>query len=98
MKTIERCSTYANCSYEDLNRAWKKIEPQGNWRDPIIAWINREDYEDCVKACEFFTATKLKPELKLTRLIEEYEEENKMLVDNRLLVTSEGYRNGPAGP
>lgn len=91
-------------SFEYLEKAWSLIEPREDWREPVVAWIKKRDFDACSKACEFYTATPLEVEVSISELVRDYERENDVPnskitgEDDRILVRADGYRAGPAGP
>ena len=74
----------AECADPKYKWAWQKIRNTRDWRGEIYCLINADDFDACNDACIFMTATALRIECHLR--------------DNQVLVYSEGYRNGPAGP
>jgi hypothetical protein len=69
---------------DDLKAVFDRICDPKDWRGPIAATMAGELVMAAVAAIEFYTATTPKVELDITTM--------------RYLVTSEGYRMGPAGP
>ena len=76
--------TYKGFSYEVLKEAFDKVSDPDDWRGPIAARMPGEAVMAVVAAIEFFTATSPKVQLDTSSM--------------QYLVTSEGYRMGPAGP
>mgnify|MGYP004133154183 FL=1 len=68
---------------EQLGAIFAKIHDAQDWKAPIEAWCRGEAVLPICEAIRFFTATEPKVELDTTRM--------------RYLITSEGYRAGPAG-
>lgn len=38
---------------------WKKVQPAGNWKGPIDAWIDEADFADCNEAAIWFAGSTL---------------------------------------
>ena len=74
---------YKGYQIEELRTVFGKVHDPADWKAPIAVWTRGEDVSVIVAAIEFMTATN--PVVKL--------DSNTM----RYYVTSEGYRNGPAG-
>ncbi|MGI9460771.1 MAG: hypothetical protein ACR2NF_12290 [Pirellulales bacterium] len=94
---------FRGLSFKYLEKAWSLIEPQEDWREPVVAWIKKRDFDACSKACEFYTATPLEVQVSISELVRDYERENDVptnpnIGDDRILVRADGYRAGPAGP
>jgi hypothetical protein len=70
-------------SHDELSEAFGLVHDADDWRAPIAVWLPGEGVNIAVEAIRYFTATDPKVELDTTRM--------------RYLVTSEGYRAGPAG-
>ena len=69
---------------DDLRKVFDIVCDPDDWRAPIAVWVSGEAVLPVVAAIEFMTATHPSVSLNIERM--------------RYLVTSEGYRNGPAGP
>ena len=97
-------NTFKGLEFKNLERAWSLIEPREDWREPVVAWIKKGDFDNCSKACEFYTATQLQTQVSISELVKDYERENDVPSskitgeDDRILVRAVGYRAGPAGP
>jgi len=70
-------------THETLSKAFDAVADPGDWRAPIAVWLPGEAVNLVVEAIRYFTATDPKVGLDMHRM--------------RYLVTSEGYRAGPAG-
>ena len=70
-------------SHDTLSKAFDAVADPDDWRAPIAVWLPGEAVNLAVAAIRFFTATTPKVELDMRRM--------------KFLVTSEGYRAGPAG-
>lgn len=46
----------------ERNAIFEKIRPAGNWKLPIRAGINAADFDDCNRACIWFTGGALEVE------------------------------------
>ena len=68
---------------DELETIFAKVCDPGDWKAPIEVWCRGETVLPICEAIRFFTATEPKVELDTTRM--------------RYLITSEGYRAGPAG-
>lgn len=75
---------YKGYTSEELHKVFDQICDPEDWRAPIAVWVVGESVKVVVAAIEFMTATNPRVELDTCRM--------------RYLITSEGYRNGPAGP
>lgn len=73
----------------ELDRAFSKLHPPGDWKGPIDATVDHADLAISLEAVEFFTATacQVMPA-----------ERDKVRRVSRFRITSPGYRMGPAGP
>ena len=69
---------------DDLRKVFDLVCDPKDWRAPIAVWVPGAVVMAVVAAIEFMTATHPRVDLDVNRM--------------RYLVTSEGYRNGPAGP
>lgn len=69
---------------DDLRKVFDQVCDPDDWRAPIAVWMPGGVVMAVVAAIEFMTATHPRVDLDVNRM--------------RYLVTSEGYRNGPAGP
>ncbi len=69
---------------DDLRATFDAVCDAGDWKAPIAAWVTGEAVLTVCEAIRFFTATEPRVELNVKTM--------------RYLVTSEGYRAGPAGP
>ena len=69
---------------DDLRKVFGQVCDPNDWKAPIAVWVLGEAVMAVVAAIEFMTATHPRVDLDVHRM--------------RYLVTSEGYRNGPAGP
>jgi len=67
----------------DLEEAFRKVHDPDDRKAPIAVWCAGEAVLPICEAIRFFTATEPEVELDTTRM--------------RYLITSEGYRAGPAG-
>ena len=74
---------YKNYTHGELSKAFAAVENPNDWKAPIAAFMPGEAVMIVTAAIEFFTATK--PVVRLDPRTMRY------------LVTSEGYRAGPAG-
>lgn len=72
---------------EQLEEAFKKVQPKTHWKDPIKAFIEKtEDQMLIQEAIIHFTAT-----------VPQFTKINKGSNKGKILVTAEGYYMGPAG-
>ena len=69
---------------DDLRAAFDAVCDPDDWKGPIGAWVPGEAVLEVSEAIRFFTATEPRVELDVKTM--------------RYLITSEGYRAGPAGP
>ena len=69
---------------DDLRTAFDAVCDPDDWKGPIAAWVPGEAVLTVCEAIRFFTATEPKVALDVETM--------------RYLITSEGYRAGPAGP
>jgi hypothetical protein len=76
--------TFRGFTLEGLQDAWSLIHDPNDWRGPISVWVPGEAIEITVAAIQYYTATNPTVQLNMERM--------------RYLVTSDGYRMGPAGP
>ena len=67
----------------DLEAIFSSAHDSADWKAPITVWCSGESVAPICEAIRFFTATDPKVELDTNRM--------------RYLITSEGYRAGPAG-
>ena len=67
----------------DLDAAFRRAHDPDDWKAPIAVWCRGEAVLLASEAIRFYTATEPKVELDPVRM--------------RYLITSEGYRAGPAG-
>lgn len=74
---------YKNYSLEDLKSAFDKVADPDDWRGEIATSMPGECVNLVVAAIQFYTATNPKVALDIKTM--------------RYLVTSKGYRMGPAG-
>ena len=72
----------------ELENAFAMIQPKDDWRGRIQEWITLDFYPIARAACRHYTAT----DLRLTAVTINEDGTKKGLV------TSIGYREGPAGP
>ena len=70
-------------THEELGAIFDKVCDPDDWKAPIAVWCPGEVVLPICEAIRFFTATEPKVELDTARM--------------RYLITSEGYRAGPAG-
>jgi len=68
---------------DELSAIFAEVHDPDDWKAPIAVWCAGEAVLPICEAIRFFTATEPKVELDTTRM--------------RYLITSEGYRAGPAG-
>ena len=68
---------------DELGAIFAKVHDAQDWKAPIEVWCRGEAVLPICEAIRFFTATEPKVELDPARM--------------RYLITSEGYRAGPAG-
>lgn len=66
-----------------LNTAFDKVADPADWRNPIYEVIDRDDVEVTVKAIQYFTAAPV--------------EVKDLDWNDEFMITSPGYRMGPAG-
>ena len=84
MKTTDDLTRYKNYDIDDLRKVFDAICDPDDWRAPIAVSVSGEAVLPVVAAIEFYTATNPSVSLNVERM--------------KYLVTSVGYRNGPAGP
>jgi hypothetical protein len=77
-------SYYTDAKVAELRQAFTLVHDPADWKAPIAAWVQGELVNVTVEAIEFFTATPATVQLDVERML--------------YLVTSVGYRAGPAGP
>jgi|TARA_Y100000310_G_scaffold117504_1_gene116265 hypothetical protein len=70
-------------THDELETIFAKVCDPEDWKAPIEVWCRGEAVLPTCEAIRFFTATEPKVELDPARM--------------RYLITSEGYRAGPAG-
>jgi len=70
-------------TYGQLREAFTAAHDPKDWKAPISVWVPGEAVMLTVAAIEFYTATNPKVQLNTETM--------------RYLITSEGYRQGPAG-
>ena len=75
----------AKYSHNELENAFFKIRPKRDWRNPIKATIDSKDIDITREAIRYFTAT-------------EMDVQDFLDTEDRVEITSIGYRNGSAGP
>jgi len=68
---------------DELGAVFAEVHDPDDWKAPIAVWCAGEAVLPICEAIRFFTATEPKVELDTARM--------------RYLITSEGYRAGPAG-
>jgi hypothetical protein len=73
----------ATLSQSELDAIFSKLHDQNDWKAPIAVWCQGEAIMGICEAIRFFTATEPKVELNVGSM--------------QYLITSEGYRAGPAG-
>ncbi len=75
---------YKGYDIDELKQVFNLVCDPKDWRAPIAVWVSGEAVLPVVAAIEFMTATHPSVQLDPERM--------------KYLITSEGYRNGPAGP
>ena len=83
MENTARKEIYKGYTEEELSKAFDAVANSDDWKDEIAAVMPGEAVTLVVAAIEFYTATTPKISLNVNTM--------------RYVVTSEGYRRGPAG-
>jgi hypothetical protein len=76
-------------TYSELEAAFNLVADADDWKAPIYAFIPVSDFNRCLSAVRFFTATDL--------VVKGTHQDAKSGVW-MMAVHADGYRNGPAGP
>ena len=76
-------NTHLGFGINDLREVFSAVCDPDDWKAPISAWVPGEQVKAAVAAIDFMTATQATVELDQARM--------------RYLVSSVGYRAGPAG-
>ncbi len=84
MNTNDDPNRYKNYDIDGLRKVFDRVCDPDDWRAPIAVLVSGEAVLSVIAAIEFMTATNPSVSLNVERM--------------KYLVTSEGYRNGPAGP
>lgn len=82
-RDFEKTATHKGYTVADLRELFDELADPNDWRGPIAATMPGEAVNAAVAAIEYFTATN--PTVSLDQRTMRY------------VVTSEGYRAGPAG-
>lgn len=82
--------SFGGFTYDALRTAFESVENKIHWKNPIVSIIPENKKELISVAIEFFTATEAK-------FSEIRNPETNCVIPGFLIVTSVGYRNGPAG-
>jgi len=83
-------TTTQNPTHSELKAAFDKVCNSQDWKAPIAARVKADDVAITVAAIEYFTAT--------TADILEYDTHgNRIVPKGQFLISSIGYRRGPAG-
>ena len=83
LSEIENQVVYKGYTQKELKTIFDAISDPQDWKAPITCLVNGEAVMPVVASIQFFTATEPKISLNVEHM--------------KYIVTSEGYRNGPAG-
>ena len=83
-RIVDRAPVHNGMTFAELDGVFNSVKDRDDWKAPIDVLVLLRHASAVASAIEFFTATE--PKIETTECL------------GVLRITSEGYRNGPAGP